>query len=239
MSGSPVAGSGAEPVSRAGSPAVRGFLHRPAGPAADALVLAHGAGSDCRAPLLVVLAEAFCARGLVVLRCDLPYRQASPAGPPSPATAAADRDGLRRALAVARGEVPGRLFLGGHSYGGRQASMLAADEPELAAALLLLAYPLHPPRRAATARTAHFPDLRTPAFFVHGSRDPFGTLAELRAALTAIPARTVLRAIEGGDHALLRGPAAARRDLVDAVASAFLDFSRSSPLERDFSVQPV
>jgi predicted alpha/beta-hydrolase family hydrolase len=225
-------------VADAGPPAVRGYLHHPAGPAADALVLAHGAGSDCRAPLLVALAEAFAARGLAVLRCDLPFRQASPAGPPSPATGPADRDGLRRALAVARGVAPGRLFLGGHSYGGRQASMLAADDPGLAAALLLLAYPLHPPRRPAAPRTAHFPALRTPALFVHGTRDPFGTPSELRAALALIPSRTALLAIEGGDHALARGRAAARGDAVDGVVCAFFDLIRISNPERDATVQP-
>jgi predicted alpha/beta-hydrolase family hydrolase len=227
-------------VADAGPPAVRGFLHRPPGPAADgrvtdALVLTHGAGSDCRAPLLVALAEALAARGLAVLRCDLPYRQAAPAGPPSPATAPADRAGLRRALAVARGAAAGRLFLGGHSYGGRQASLLAAEDPGLAAALLLLGYPLHPPRRPAAVRTGHFPALDTPALFVHGSRDPFGTLAEVRAALALVPARTALHAIDGAGHALARGRARPRRDLVDGVAAAFLQFVGRRP-ERDSQV---
>ena len=79
---------------------------------------------------------------------------------------------------------PTRVGLGGHSYGGRQASMLAADEPGLARSLLLLAYPLHPPNRPAELRVAHFPRLHTPALFVHGTTDPFGSVAELRRALT-------------------------------------------------------
>jgi len=57
--------------------------------------------------------------------------------------------------------VTGRVFLGGQSYGGRQASMLLASEPGLADALLLLSYPLHPPRRPAELRTAHLPSLKT------------------------------------------------------------------------------
>src|SRR6185503_15510029 len=63
-------------------PAVHGFLHRPAGPPGRGLVLAHGAGSDCEAPLLVAVATAFARAGVTVLRCDLPFRQAYPAGPP-------------------------------------------------------------------------------------------------------------------------------------------------------------
>jgi uncharacterized protein len=82
------------------------------------------------------------------------------------------------------------MFLGGHSYGGRQASMLAAEEPDLAAGLLLLSYPLHPPRRPARLRTAHFPKLTTPALFVHGTRDPFGSMDEMRAAVDSSPGRT-------------------------------------------------
>ncbi len=51
--------------------------------------------------------------------------------------------------------------------------MLEAEDPELAQRLLLLSYPLHPPRKPEQLRTAHFPNLRTPALFVHGDADPF------------------------------------------------------------------
>jgi predicted alpha/beta-hydrolase family hydrolase len=95
-----------------------------------------------------------------------------------------------------------RVFLGGHSYGGRQASILAAAEPTLADGLLLLSYPLHPPRRPSVLRTAHFPELRTRTLFVHGSRDPFGSLEEVQSALALIPAPTGLVAIEGAGHQL-------------------------------------
>src|SRR3954447_17853797 len=123
---------------------VRGFLHRPSGAAERGLVLTHGAGGNCRAPLLVAAAEAFSAAGLAVLRCDLPFRQRRPSGPPSPAGAAADRAGLREAVAALRSVVPGKVYLGGQSYGGRQATLLAAEEPALVSALLLFSYPLHP-----------------------------------------------------------------------------------------------
>src|ERR1700704_2027585 len=104
---------------------VRGFLHRPESGAERGLVLTHGAGGNCRAPLLVAAAEAFSAAGLAVLRCDLPFRQRWPHGPPSPSGAAADRTGLREAAVAMRGIVPGGVSLGGQSYGGRQATMLA------------------------------------------------------------------------------------------------------------------
>src|SRR5947199_6147194 len=124
-------------------PHVRGFLHRPEQPNRNGIVLTHGAGSNCQAPLLVAVADEFAAAGLIVLRCNLSYRQARPNGPPSPGGAAADREGLRAAVAALRRIATGRVYLGGHSYGGRQASMLAAADPSVTEALLLLSYPLH------------------------------------------------------------------------------------------------
>jgi predicted alpha/beta-hydrolase family hydrolase len=182
---------------------VRGFLHRPVDSTGDCLVLAHGAGSNCDAPLLVALAEAFCSVGFTVLRCDLPFRQVRPQGPPPRGSADRDQQGLRAAAGAMRRLSSGRLFLGGHSYGGRQSSMLASEEPGVADGLLLLSYPLHPPQRPAELRTAHFPSLRIPALFVHGTHDGFGSVDELAAALRLIPARTELQPVAGAGHELL------------------------------------
>ena len=184
-------------------PAVRGFLHEPAQANGDGLVLTHGAGANCQSKLLIALASAFTDAGYLVLRCDLPFRQSRPHGPPFPAMAARDREGLRRAVDVLRTKTPGRIFLGGHSYGGRQGSMLAAEQPQLVAGLLLLSYPLHPPRKPAELRTGHFPQLKTSSLFVHGGRDPFGSHDEMKTALTLIPAQTMLLEIEGAGHELL------------------------------------
>jgi uncharacterized protein len=187
----------------AGEVPVRGYLHLPANPVGDAIVLTHGAGADCQSPLLVALADAFCQSGFTVLRCDLPFRQLRRHGPPHGGSAERDRQGLRRAVGVVKRKVRGQVFLGGHSYGGRQASMLAASEPELARALLLLSYPLHPPKVPAQLRTAHFPAIRIPALFVHGMRDGFGTIDEMNAALKLIPSRTRLLPVENAGHELM------------------------------------
>ena len=85
-------------------PFVRGFLHRPANPNGDGLVLTHGAGSNCQAPLLIALAQAFAEAGFVVLRCDLPYRQDRPYGPPGPGDARRDRAGLKN-CSVRQGDI--------------------------------------------------------------------------------------------------------------------------------------
>src|SRR3954464_10813814 len=130
------------------TPAVRGFLHRPAKPSGDGLVLTHGAGGNCNAPLLVALAEKFAEARWTALRCDLPFRQARPHGPPR-GNGSEDRDGLRRAVQVVRKLASGRVFLGGQPYGGRKATMLAAAERVLADGLLVLSSPLHPPGKPA------------------------------------------------------------------------------------------
>lgn len=184
---------------------IRGFLHRPEGGSESGVVLTHGAGGNSQAPLLIALADAFCTAGYSVLRCDMAFRQRKPFGPPSPATSAQDRASLRDAVTAMRKMVRGTVLLGGHSYGGRQSTMLAAEEPGLVESLLLLSYPLHPPGRPNQPRTAHFPALRTPAIFVHGTKDPFGTIDELTEALKLIPAKTKLVAIEGAGHDLNRG----------------------------------
>jgi len=183
-------------------PPVRGLLQTPRVANKDALILTHGAGSDCNAPLLVALAEMFCANGYTVLRCDLPFRQDRRTGPPFPGNAERDRDGLRNAVATMRKQVSGKIFLGGHSYGGRQSTILCAAEPELVSGLLLLSYPLHPPRKPDQLRIQHLPNLRTPSLFVHGTRDPFGSIEEIEKALLLIPAKHDLIKVEGAGHDL-------------------------------------
>lgn len=200
---------------------VRGFLHRADRTPADGLVLTHGAGGNCQGALLVALAKAFAGEGISVLRCDLPFRQRRPHGPPSPASAAVDQAGLRGAAERLQRECGGRVFLGGQSYGGRQASMLSAAEPQAASGLLLLSYPLHPPGKPAQLRTKHLPDLKVPVLFVHGTKDPFGTIAEIEAARKLVPAPTQLLPVPDAGHSLLTKRN--QQELVAAVTGAFLE----------------
>lgn len=212
----------------AADPKVRGYLHTPEAPNGNGLVLTHGAGSNAQAPLLVALAEIFAANGFTVLRCDLPYRQTRSFGPPSPGGAATDRAGLKNAVAAMRKMVAREVYLGGHSYGGRQASMLCAEQPDVVPGLLLLSYPLHPPRKPEQQRTQHLPDLRTPTLFVHGTRDPFGTIVELEQALKMIPARTKLVPIEGAGHDLGFKGKAKQEELPNLIFSELTNFLKLS-----------
>jgi len=180
---------------------IQGYLHEPTSPTGAAIAITHGAGGNCDAPLLRALAQEFSEAGWFALRYDLPYRQARPKGPPFPAQAARDRDGVRAAAAALREFAP-KIYLSGSSYGGRQTSMAAAEDAKLAHALLLLSYPLHPPGKPEKPRTEHFPDLQIPTLFAHGSRDAFASLDELAAAAKLIRVRTAIFALEGAPHGL-------------------------------------
>jgi uncharacterized protein len=205
-----------------GEAPVQGFLHRAAPGAQDFVVLTHGAGGNCDSALLIALANGFAAIGLNTLRCNLPYRQRKPTGPPSPSDAKQDQEGLRRAVTLLRKELTGRAYLAGSSYGGRQASMLVATDPKLVDGLLLLSYPLHPPGRPTQLRTAHFPALQTRSLFVSGTKDSFGSIEELQSAIKLIPAPTRLMAIEGAAHGL--SSKSKHNDWPQRIVAEFVDF---------------
>ena len=199
-----------------------GFLHTPEKGNGEGLLLTHGAGSNCQAPLLVAIAQVFQSAGYHVLRCDLAFRQRRKSGPPHPSHAASDRDSLRAALAAIKRLASGPVSMGGHSYGGRQASMLASEHPTLASRLLLLSYPLHPPGKPDQLRTAHWPHIQTPALFVSGDADPFGTIAEMKTALKNLAAPHSLSIIEGAGHDLKRG----KFDIAARVLQPFAELAR-------------
>src|SRR5580693_7815145 len=200
-------------------PPVRGFLHAPSAPSGNAIILTHGAGANCQSKLLIEMSDAFAAAGFTVLRFDLPFRSERPTGPPRPGSAARDREGLRRAVTLMKERQRGPIYLGGHSYGGRQSSMLVSEDPGLVDGLLLLSYPLHPPRKPAQLRTTHLPKLGKPAFFVHGTRDPFGTIPEMKSALKLVPAPHALLEVDGAGHDLL-----AKKTLGELPASVVSEF---------------
>lgn len=181
---------------------VRGHLHEAAGEVRASLVLTHGAGGNANSALLVTLAEELAQRGVAVLRYNLPFRQSRPHGPPSPSGAGRDQQGLRDAAGVLRKRIGRKVMLGGQSYGGRQASMLAASDAGAADGLLLLSYPLHAPGRADQMRDTHFPQIRVPALFVQGSKDPFGAVEEMESSLRRFNGPFERMVVEGAGHDL-------------------------------------
>jgi len=161
------------------------------------LLLAPGASADSAQNALVAIDAATSVLGATVSRMDFPYRLAGRRAP--------DREPVLlaavEAAAKSVGVKPGRLALGGRSMGGRICSMAVAEGlPALA--LVLVSYPLHPPGRPDKLRTAHLHNVEVPCLFVSGTRDAFGTPAELEAASRLIPAPVTHVWLDGKDHGL-------------------------------------
>jgi predicted alpha/beta-hydrolase family hydrolase len=108
-------------------------------------------------------------------------------------------------LAERLGVATERVAVGGRSFGGRMCSMAVAEGLEVAA-LVLVSYPLHPPGKPETLRTAHFPELRVPCLFVSGRRDAFATVDELERETAAIPGPVTVTFVDG-DHSLRKSEA--------------------------------
>lgn len=180
---------------------IAGIAHEPQGTPAGVVVLTHGAGGSRESALLQALCDEWARRGWLAVRYNLPYRRRRPKGPPS-GSAATDRAGIVEAIAVCRDLADGPLIAGGHSYGGRQTSMVIAATQARVDVLTLFSYPLHPPGKPERARTEHLPDIAVPTVFTHGTSDPFGTLDEVSAAAALIPAPTHLVEITGARHDL-------------------------------------
>jgi hypothetical protein len=159
------------------------------------VLLAPGAGADRDQATLVALDRAFTALGATVVRMDFPYRKAGRRAPDRAPV-------LIEAVCQEAAALPvRRLLLGGRSMGGRMCSMAVAEGLP-AVGLLLVSYPLHPPGKPDSLRTEHFPTLSVPCLFVSGTRDTFGTPAEMESATAAIPGPVTHEWIEGKDHGL-------------------------------------
>ena len=185
----------------AGLAAIDGVEHRPEGTPNGVVVLTHGAGGSRESPLLIRICDEWARRGWLAVRYNLPYRRRRPKGPPS-GSAAADRAGIAEAIAVVRECGDGPVLAGGHSYGGRLTSVVVAEHPGIADELTLFSYPLHPPGKPERLRTEHFSAITVPTVFTHGSSDPFGSLAEVRAAAGLSPAPTEIVEVSGARHDL-------------------------------------
>ncbi len=198
----------------------------PSDRASSALILAHGAGGGQLSAFVVRAASELAARGIGVATFDFPYMAAGRSAPDKgPVLEACWRTTIdevrsRRELAA----LP--LFLAGKSMGGRIASQVAAQGLDGIAGLVYFGYPLHPPGRPEQRRDAHLPAIREPMLFIQGSRDEFGSAAEIRALLPRLNARAELFEIADGDHSFKtrmkitgRKPDAALLDVFEAAAA--------------------
>jgi predicted alpha/beta-hydrolase family hydrolase len=202
------------------------------GAAGAALILGHGAGAGQRSAFMVDVAHALAALGLDIVTFNFPYIEQGRKIPDrAPALEACYRsviDAVGEQLASARAA----LFIGGKSMGGRIATQVAAADPALPlAGLVLLGYPLHPPGKPDQRRDKHLPAIRRPMLFVQGTRDAFGTPDELAPIIRELQPTPRLHAIANGDHSfkLSRKDPAAQAKVFEEVQRAVVSFVSSAP----------
>lgn len=166
------------------------------------LLLYPGAGTGCDHTSLVAT-EALLGSSTYVERRDFPYRREGRKAP----------DRAPKLMASVRNDLSefsrrrGPLVMGGRSMGGRMTTMVAADVDEQGpvarlAGLVLICYPLHPPKQPDKLRVEHLPAIDVPCLFISGTRDPFGTPEELESWTATIPAPVEHVWIDGARHDL-------------------------------------
>ncbi len=194
------------------------------------VLLAHGAGAAMTSPFLEQFAALLAARNIAVSRFEFAYMAARRSGgarrpPPKAESLKAEYIAAVSDLATPAST---RLIIGGKSMGGRVASMVADTlyESGVIAGLVCLGYPFHPPNKSDQLRTGHLTGLATPALFVQGERDPFGTRDEV-VSLTLSPAIHMHWVVDG-DHDLgpRGGKGLTRRGNLETAADAVARFAQ-------------
>ena len=183
------------------------------------VVLFPGAGSSSTHSSLVAMEVALAP--LSVARHDFPYRIAGKPFPDkSPVLIASVKEHVR-AFAESLGVPTSKIVIGGRSMGGRMCSMAVADEddPLLVAGLVLVSYPLHPPKKPDTLRIEHLPRIAVPIFCVSGTKDNFGTPEELEDAFTVVPGVVTWSWVDNGRHELAKADADVARRIATWVTA--------------------
>lgn len=178
------------------------FLIDEAGPSAPTYLFAHGAGATMDAPFMATVATGLAQRGVRVARFEFAYMAARRIGGSKRPPPKVDLLQVEFREVVQALSCDGPLIIGGKSMGGRVASLVA--DALFAAGdicgLLCLGYPFHPQGKPEKLRTAHLAELQTPTLICQGTRDPFGTDAEV--AGCTLSEQIEMAWVQDGDHDL-------------------------------------
>jgi predicted alpha/beta-hydrolase family hydrolase len=164
-----------------------------------AIILGHGAGQGMNSPFMNYFHTELAGRGILSVKFNFDYMEEGRKAPDrQPKLQARYRDVIQH---VALEYSPKNIVIGGKSMGGRVASYVAADTPEVTG-LVFLGYPLHPPGKSDQMRDAHLYALNKPMLFLSGTKDDFAERPLLEEVIRKIGARATLHWVEGGDHSL-------------------------------------
>lgn len=183
------------------------------------LLLAHGAGGAMDSAWMNSFAEAVGKAGVAVVRFEFAYMAARREGvKKSPPKAESVMGEYRDAIAALKAKTP--LVIGGKSFGGRVASMVAQDQFEAGtvAGLVCLGYPFHPPGEPAKMRTEHLYKLKLPTLICQGTRDPFGGTEDVAGYKLKKPIE--LFWLEDGEHEFRPRKAVSGRTMKQALDEA-------------------
>ena len=176
---------------------------------AKGLVLFPGAGSSSEHSSLIAIDNAM--SPLPVGRFDFPYRRAGKRPPDKAPVLLRCVHEEVSAFAKRNKTRTSSLVIGGRSMGGRMCSLAAAGDTGVAGAigkklnvrgLVLISYPLHPPTKPENLRVDHLSRIAVPTLFIHGTKDPFGSPAEIKKYAKRIDADVAFHFIENGRHDL-------------------------------------
>jgi predicted alpha/beta-hydrolase family hydrolase len=193
------------------------------------LILGHGAGAGQASSFMVSFATGLAARGIETVTFNFLYMEQGRRLPDSKDKLEACYRAVIETLAH-RKRGRGKLAIGGKSMGGRIASQVAAGGAPDVAGLVLLGYPLHPPGKKDQLRAKHLAEITAPMLFVQGSRDAFGTPAELRPILKKLEAPAELFEVAGGDHSfkVLKSAGVTQEDAYKAVQDRIEQWLRAT-----------
>jgi hypothetical protein len=198
-------------------------------------VLAHGAGADQTSPFIVRFATGLAARGVDVVTFNFLYTEERRRIPDRTEKLEACYQAVVTNVCSHEPFAGNVLCIGGKSMGGRIASHLGAEDGEardrVIAGLVFLGYPLHPPGKPQQLRAAHLEKIRAPMLFVQGSRDPFGSPAELAPILESLPAPATMHVVENGDHSLAtsRSKSAAAEQVYETIQDTIVGWMKELP----------
>ena len=171
------------------------------------VVLFPGAGSSSTHSSLMAIQDAL--SPLPVARHDFPYRLAGKPFPDTAPVLIACVTEHVRAFATSLDVATSKIVIGGRSMGGRMCSMAVADkeDPLVVAGLVLVSYPLHPPKKPDTLRIEHLQRVSVPTLCVSGTQDNFGSQEELESAFSVVPGVVTWSWVDNGHHDLAKADA--------------------------------